>query len=156
MSHNGKYYVHKLKAKEENSKDIRAMFKTAKKPRLITMKCFVIPEEYDTKCLWEDVKADTIMEEVYPNIRVLLRLLMLFPLSAAVVERLFSKLKIVKNRLRNRLGDLTLSKLLTVCTESPKDGFSDQDYERTKARQPCYESEGFIVVTRTISAWSIN
>ena len=88
------------------------------------------PEEYDTKCLWEDVKADTIMEEVYPNIRVLLRLLMLFPLSAAVVERLFSKLKIVKNRLRNRLGDLTLSKLLTVCTESPKDGFSDQDYER--------------------------
>ena len=85
------------------------------------------PEEYDTKCLWEDVKADTIMEEVYPNIRVLLRLLMLFPLSAAVVERLFSKLKIVKNRLRNRLGDLTLSKLLTVCTELPKDGFSDQD-----------------------------
>ena len=35
MSHNGKYYVHKLKAKEENSKDIRAMFKTAKKPRYV-------------------------------------------------------------------------------------------------------------------------
>ena len=88
-------------------------------------------EEYDTKSLWEDVKADAIVEEVFPNIRVLLRLLMLFPLSAAVIEKLFSKLIIIKTQLRNRLGDLTLSKLLTLCTESPNDGFSDQDYERT-------------------------
>ena len=54
---------------------------------------------------------------------------MLFPLSAAVVEWLFSKLKIVKNRLRNRLGDVTLSKLLTLCAESSKDGFTEHEYE---------------------------
>ena len=33
MTHNGKYYTAKLKAQEENSKDIRTMFKAAKKPR---------------------------------------------------------------------------------------------------------------------------
>ena len=46
----------------------------------------------NTKRLWEDARAEEIVEEVFPNIQVLLRLLMLFPLSAAVVEKLFSKL----------------------------------------------------------------
>lgn len=86
-------------------------------------------DAYDTKRLWNDIKDDPIVDEIYPNLKVLIGLLMLFPLSAAVVERLFSKLKIVKNRLRNRLGDVTLSKLLTLCTESPKGGFTEHEFE---------------------------
>ena len=54
---------------------------------------------------------------------------MIFPLSAACVER-FSKMKIVKNRLRNSLLNATLKSLLLIATESPKAGFEDDVLEQ--------------------------
>ena len=74
-------------------------------------------------------KADTAFQELYPNCYKLLYLLMIFSLSAACVERFFSKLKLVKTRLRNQLSQTTLESLLRIATESPKEGFSDSQYE---------------------------
>ena len=65
---------------------------------------------------------------------------MIFPLSAACVERLFSKMKIVKNRLRNSLSNATLESLLLIATESQKAGFEDdvleQFVDELKKRNP--------------------
>ena len=60
---------------------------------------------------------------------LLFKLLMIFPLSAACVERLFSKLKIVKNRLRNQLSKVTLESLLMIATQSPKEGYDEDILE---------------------------
>ena len=65
---------------------------------------------------------------------------MIFPLSAVCVERLFSKMKIVENRLRNSLSNATLESLLLNATESPKAGFEDdileQFVDELKKRNP--------------------
>ena len=53
---------------------------------------------------------------------------MVFPLSAAAVERLFSRLKLVKTRLRNRLEIEQLNKLLMIAKESPSK-LTDEDLE---------------------------
>ena len=50
------------------------------------------------------------------------------PLSVACVERLFSKMKLIKTRLRNQLGQTTLDSLLRISTESP-DAFQDDEFE---------------------------
>ena len=69
--------------------------------------------------------ADTIFQELYPNCYKLLYLLMTFPLRVACVEHFFSRLKLVKTRLKNQLSQTTLECLLRITTESPKEGFSD-------------------------------
>ena len=65
---------------------------------------------------------------------------MIFPLSATCVERLFSKMKIVKNRLCNSLSNATLESLLLIATESRKAGFEDdvleQFVDELKKRNP--------------------
>ena len=73
---------------------------------------------YDAKALWEDCQKDATLNKIYPGILFLLEMLMVFPLSAAVVERLFSRLKLVKTRLRNLLKTEKLSKLLMIGKES--------------------------------------
>ena len=75
--------------------------------------------------LWLLLSKNDVHKEIYPNCFKLFKLLMIFPLSAACVERLFSKMKIVKNRLRNSLSNATLESLLLIATESPKAGFED-------------------------------
>ena len=52
----------------------------------------------------------------------------MFPLSVACVERLFYKMKLIKTRLRNQLGETTLDNLLRISTESPT-GYDDDEYE---------------------------
>ena len=54
-----------------------------------------------------------------PNILILLELGSICPFGNAVTERLFSLMKIVKSRLRNRLGQSTLDQLFRVKIESP-------------------------------------
>ena len=63
---------------------------------------------YTPSSFWEDCIHDTVLEELYPNCLKLLYLLMIFPISAACVERLFSKMELVKTRLRNQLKQSTL------------------------------------------------
>ena len=65
---------------------------------------------------------------LFPNILVLLEMAILCPVGNAVVERIFSLLKIVKTRLRNSLGDTTLDSLLRIKTES-KEELEESDLE---------------------------
>ena len=58
----------------------------------------------------------------------LLKLSLIFPLSVACAERLFSKMEFVKTRLRNQLGHLSLDSLLYISTEGPEK-FQDDEYE---------------------------
>ena len=46
------------------------------------------------------------------------------------MERLFSKLKLVKNCLRNQSSQTALESHLMIATESPKDGFDEIIFER--------------------------
>ena len=49
---------------------------------------------------------------------------MVFPVSVACAERLFSKSKIARNSLRDQLSQLTLESVLMNATKSPKQGLS--------------------------------
>ena len=69
---------------------------------------------YTPSSFWEDCIHVTVLEELYPNCLKLLYLLMIFPISAACVERLFSKMKLVKTRLRNQLKQSALESLLRI------------------------------------------
>ena len=61
---------------------------------------------------------------LYPGCMHLLKLLLMFPLSVACVERLISKMKLMKTRLRNQLGETTLDRLLRISAGTPT-GFDD-------------------------------
>ena len=49
--------------------------------------------------------------------------------NASDVERSFSEMKLIKSRLRNRLSETSLSHLMKVAVESPKE-LSDTDLEQ--------------------------
>ena len=59
---------------------------------------------FTVNLLWNGIEE--LHSDLYPNICKLVGLLLLFPLSAAVVGQSFLKLKLVKTRLRNRLLDV--------------------------------------------------
>ena len=60
---------------------------------------------------------------VYPLIYLLVKLALILPVSTASVERGFSAMKIVKNRLRNRMGDQLLNdSLITYIEKTVFDG----------------------------------
>ena len=71
---------------------------------------------YDAWALWcvRDYKSLNVM---YSGVLYLMEL-MVFPLSAAVVERIFSRIKLVKTRLRNQMLTDNLSKQLMIGKES--------------------------------------
>ncbi len=57
----------------------------------------------------------------FPNIKTLLSIAMVLPMSTATVERSFSDRKQkIKNRLRNRLQPSSLSKLMMIAIEGPQ------------------------------------
>ena len=95
---------------------------------------------FNSHRLWLLLLKNDVHKEIYPNCFKLFKLLMIFPLSAACVERLFSKMKIVKNRLHNSLSNTTLESWLLIATESPKAGFEDdvleQFVDELKKRNP--------------------
>ena len=65
----------------------------------------------------------------YKLLYLFIYLLTIFPLCVACVER-FSKLELVKTRLRNQLSQTTLESLVRITTESPKEGFSDSQFHQ--------------------------
>jgi hypothetical protein len=54
------------------------------------------------------------MEDLYPNIWVSLRILLIIPVSGASGERSFSKLKLIKTYLRSSMSQERLSSLATL------------------------------------------
>ena len=70
-----------------------------------------------------------MLKELFPNMLKLCQLLSIFPISVACVERLFSRMKLQKTQLHNRMLDCTLDHLLFIGMELKK-GFDDDDLER--------------------------
>lgn len=54
----------------------------------------------------------------FPNISIALRILLTIPVSVATAERSFSKLKLIKNYLRSRMGQERLQNLAIISIES--------------------------------------
>ncbi|GMP69217.1 hypothetical protein CsSME_00028558 [Camellia sinensis var. sinensis] len=60
---------------------------------------------------------ETRRDKVYPLVYLLLTLALILPVATATVERVFSAMNIVKNRLRNRMGDELMNDSLVVYIE---------------------------------------
>ena len=71
--------------------------------------------------------VETQRNQVYPLVYLLLTLAVILPVATASVERVFSAMNIVKNRLRNRMGDEWMNDNLIVYIE--KDIFDIVDNE---------------------------
>ncbi len=57
---------------------------------------------------------------IFPQMFSLMNILLAIPVSTATVERSFSQMKLVKNRLRSRLSDVSLTQLMRVAIEGPE------------------------------------
>ncbi|MCI12976.1 zinc finger MYM-type protein 1-like, partial [Trifolium medium] len=71
--------------------------------------------------------VETTRHIVYPLVYLLLKLALILPVATATVERSFSAMKIVKTRLRNRMGDEWLNNCLVIYLE--RDVFNNVDNE---------------------------
>ena len=85
------------------------------------------PKEDMTAQLKELAINDTIIA-LLPNLHKLAVIFLSLPVATASVERSFSQMKMIKTRLRNRIGELSLSNLMKIAIESP-DTLSDNDVE---------------------------
>ena len=92
-------------------------------------KLFVLQKPLDAHKLYSTCLNDKACAIIFPNCLKLLHLMLIFPLSTACVERFFSKMKLVKTRLRNQLSQVNLENLLFIATEAPKTGFTDNEYD---------------------------
>ena len=77
-------------------------------------------KKFTPQLLWELFAKDSTTEALYPSMMFLFYMLLIFPVSAACVERLFSKMKLIKTRLRNQLSQVRLDQLLRIATEMPR------------------------------------
>ena len=62
--------------------------------------------------------VETGRHKVYPLVYLLLTLALVLPVATATVERAFSAMNIIKNRLRNRMGDEWLNDSLVIYIEN--------------------------------------
>ena len=85
------------------------------------------PKEEMIAQLKELAINDTIIA-LLPNLHKLAVIFLSLPVATASVERSFSQMKMIKTRLRNRIGELSLSNLMKIVIESP-DTLSDNDVE---------------------------
>ncbi|PKU70647.1 hypothetical protein MA16_Dca026438 [Dendrobium catenatum] len=66
--------------------------------------------------------VETRKHNIFPLVFSLIKLALILPITTATVERAFSAMKIIKNRLRNRMGDSWMNDCLLIYIE--KDIFS--------------------------------
>ena len=79
---------------------------------------------FDEHKLYSTCLNDKSCAIIFPNCLKLFHLMLIFPLSTACVEKLFSKMKLVKIHLQNQLSQDNLENLLFIATEAPKTGFT--------------------------------
>ena len=85
------------------------------------------PQEDMASQLHELVTNETLIS-MLPNLNTLASICLTIPIGTASVERSFSQMKMIKTRLRNRLGEKSLSHLMKIAIESPEK-LSDSDLE---------------------------
>ena len=70
-----------------------------------------------------------MMQTMFPNLSILANVCLTIPVGTATVERSFSHMKMVKSRLRNRLGEANFSYLMKIALEFPE-ALSDEELEK--------------------------
>jgi len=63
--------------------------------------------------------SDTL-QIICPGLSTLAKICMTIPVGTASEERFFSQMKLIKTRLRNRLGEENLSNLMKIAIKSPE------------------------------------
>ncbi|KAL7258692.1 hypothetical protein ACSBR1_004744 [Camellia fascicularis] len=71
-------------------------------------------------------------DKVYPLVYLFLTLALILPVATVTLERVFSAMNIMKNRLRNRMGDKWMNNSLVVYIE--RDIFDDIDNDTIMER----------------------
>ncbi|PKU82550.1 hypothetical protein MA16_Dca026095 [Dendrobium catenatum] len=69
--------------------------------------------------------VETRKNDIFPLVFLLIKLALILPIATATVERAFSAMNIIKNRLRNRMGDSWMNDCLLTYIE--KDIFNSVD-----------------------------
>ena len=103
------------------SSEVKAEWKTLK--HFLTKK----PQEDMASQLHELVTNETLIS-MLPNLNTLASICLTIPIGTASVRQSFSQMKMIKTRLRNRLGEKSLSHLMKIAIESPEK-LSDSDLE---------------------------
>ena len=57
---------------------------------------------------------------IFPETFKMMNIILVFPVGTASVERSFSHLKMIKTRLRSRLSDCSVAKLMGIAIERPE------------------------------------
>ena len=77
------------------------------------------PKE-DTMKLLKELATNSMLVEMFPHLIDLAKVSLSIPVGTASVERSFSRMKMIKTRLRNRLGEQNLAHLMRFAIETPE------------------------------------
>ena len=89
-------------------------YKTRKQLKAIEDELEVVKQKKASPLSVEDVLQDFVVETAFPNIRRLLKIYVLIPMSEAVVERGFSKMGQIMTKKRTALDDSSLDTLMRI------------------------------------------
>ena len=65
-----------------------------------------------------ELSTNKMLVTMFPNISTLAKICLAIPVGTASVERSFSQMKLIKTRLRNRIGQSSLSYLMKIAIET--------------------------------------
>ena len=111
-----------IKRNKHSNRDKRKVEELEKELKWLNENDFKLNDIYS-------IVNDPMNVHVMPNVRILVLLAALSPVGNAVVERLFSLMKITKTVLRNRVGDAMLDMLLRLKVEAPEAWTEDEKDE---------------------------
>ena len=80
------------------------------------------------KAQLKELTTNSVLIAMFPNLSVIANICSSIPVRTASVERNFSQMKMIKTRLINHLGEMSLSLLMKIAIESPQK-MSDRDLE---------------------------
>ena len=68
----------------------------------------------------QELVTNDMLKTMFPSLNTLANVCLSIPVGTATVERSFSEMKMIKTRLRNRIGESSLSHLMKIAVESPE------------------------------------
>ena len=77
------------------------------------------PQE-DTASQFHELVTNETLISMFPNLNTLASIRLTIPIGTVSVELCFSQVKMIKTRLRSRLGEKSLSHLMKIAIESPE------------------------------------
>ena len=70
--------------------------------------------------LLKELATNSMLVEMFPHLSDLAKVSLSIPVGTASVERSFSRMKMIKTRLRNRLREQNLAHLMRIAIETPE------------------------------------